>query len=206
MMKRTLFPLVLGATLAATVLLPGCAGEAEAPPPAVGDESEVVSASDAAVVKELEAALGGLETGGGEGDPDPYRVYTLKLPAGKALTPDILVQKLIPKIPGLAGDHAGSTAGYESSTVDVFFEGAEEPNPSEYRGYPSDFAQAKADQKKWNAVRDVVDKRLKNVLALQLGYRGSPQGSIETGAVSLTLAGQTASGLVVAISGIVIWT
>lgn len=206
MTTHRLFPLVLGVTLAAAGLLPGCAGEDDAPPPAVADESDVVSASDAAIVKELEAALGGLETGGGEGDPDPYRVYTLKLPAGKALTPEMLVEKLIPKIPGLAGDHADYTAGYETSTVDGFFEGAEEPNPADYRGDASGLAQAKADQKKWSAVRDVVNKRLKNVIALQLGYRGSPQGSLETGAVSITLAGLTASGRVVAISGIVIWT
>jgi hypothetical protein len=69
----------------------------------------------------------------------------------------------------------------------------------------AEFAAAQATVEKWKALRALVDANLTGVKGYHFGSR-SPGGSLETGAVALTIVGQTPSGRVVILYGITIWT
>src|SRR5262245_53466718 len=93
MLKTLLASVVL--SLAAPLVV-GCA----APPEAVDGASEQALSvpGDVALRRELERAVRGLTTGGGEGDPDPFKVALVELAPSEAMTDAVLLEKLLPKM------------------------------------------------------------------------------------------------------------
>ena len=68
--------------------------------PTADKEAELTS-SEKAAVKEFEAAVVGLMSNGGEGDPSPFKVITVKLGARDTMTNATLAQRIVPRIPEL---------------------------------------------------------------------------------------------------------
>ena len=56
------------------------------------------------------------------------------------------------------------------------------------------------------SVQQLVQAKLTNVKSFDMGYRSSPEGLLEMGAVAHVIVGQTSTGRVIAIWGIDIWT
>lgn len=160
---------------------------------------------DAAITSALQAAIDGLETGGGEGDPDPYKLATADLPATEKLTGDALVQKLLPNLEGFEGTD-DVIPGHDRSNLRDFWRDATRTPVREDFEDDGSFEAAKVAQGKWRKVKAIVESTLVNVQYYHLGYRSYPEGSLETGPVALTLVGRTPKGTVVALYGIVIWT
>ena len=176
----------------AAPLATGCAADAQSQE-AESDESDVVSVSDAQIKRELSAAIAGLETGGGDGDPDPYKLVDFKARKSATILDDTLVLKrILPKmkdvyrsddpIPGL---ESGGTM------TELWADLTAAPNASDYDGDPEGLAAAKAQAAKWASAKSVIEGRLTNLRYLHVGYRGYEGGSLETGAVALTIVGQT---------------
>ncbi|MFO0678774.1 MAG: hypothetical protein U0169_19735 [Polyangiaceae bacterium] len=161
---------------------------------------------DAAVIAELAKSLDGLATGGGEGDPDPYKVLAVDLAAGEKLEGKTLLTRLLPKLEGFDGMADDLVPGFDTDDIAEFWSDATATPARADFDTDEDFDAAKLDAKKWKNVKAVVDAKLTNVQAFHLGYRSSPTSSLETGPVAVTLVGQLPSGKVVAIYGIVIWT
>lgn len=192
-------------------LTAGCAVDTEAPV-AESDEAAVVTATDAQMKKEIQDAIAGLETelGGGEADPEPYQLVDAKPRRGEKFDDAFVLKRLMPKMQGLDHDRkdsnmvpgldAGDDMNAEWDRLTA------EPDADDYQGDAEGLAAAKAGAAKWRAVKAVMTKHLTNIRSMNVGYRLRPGGSLETGAVALMIAGQTASGYVIAIYGIVIWT
>jgi hypothetical protein len=181
----------------------GCVDEPDRSPDV--EEADVLSSSDAAIEKEIGGAIVGLETSGGEGEPDPYKVTHLRLRTTEKMTDEVLLRRLLPKLRGVARDDDPIAGLDETPITSAWAELTAEPNAS-YVQDASVLAKARATAKKWREVKDVVDRTLTNVRYVDMGYRGSPGGSLETGAVAHVIVGQTTSGRVIAIWGIDIWT
>lgn len=170
----------------------GCAADSSAPVEA-GEEADVVSSSDAKLKKELGELIAGLETGGGEGDPDPYKVIDYRPKSGEKLDDATLYKRLLPKmLPGRTGEGEA-------------FPGMQErPIADEWKDLTADEDPARA--KKWKEVKKFFDANLKGSRALVLGWASSEGGSIETGEVAQVIVGVTASGRIIAIWGVDVWT
>jgi len=160
---------------------------------------------DAAITSALRAAIGGLETGGGEGDPDPYKLATAELAPGEKLTGDALLQKLLPSLEGFEGTD-DVIPGHDRSNLRDFWRGATRTPVREDFEDDASFEAGKVAAGKWRKVKAIVESTLVNVQYYHLGYRSYPEGSLETGPVALTLVGRTPRGTLVALYGIVIWT
>lgn len=204
-MKKTLSRSLVALLLAAAPLAAGCSS-AEPDTQSPGDEQEVVASPDVAVVRALENALVGLETGGGEGDPDAYEVLAVKLARGEAFDDAMLLGKLLPKmiapedgsdyIPGL--DEHDATEAWSEVTA--------EPDPADFDGDDEALEHARAQAAGWTKVKAIFDNRLTGVRRVDLGYRSSPDSSLETGEVAHVFVGRTSTGQIVAVWGIDIWT
>jgi len=172
----------------------GCAAPTESSEaPADSDESEVKASNDAKLEKELGALIDGLETGGGEGDADPYKVLGYRPKSGEKFDDALLLKRLLPEMIPASLDEEECFANFQ-----------ERPAADEWADLTSDEDPALA--AKWKAVKKFFDKNMKNVRTVTLGWAMQPDGSIETGAVAQVIVGQTASGRVIAIWGIDIWT
>ena len=161
---------------------------------------------DAAVVSDLAKSLDGLATGGGEGDPDPYKVITVDLAAGERLEGKTLLTRLLPKLEGFEGMDDDLIPGFDADDIQEFWKDTTSAPKRADFDTDEDFDAAKIDAAKWTKVKAIVDAKLTNVQAFHMGFRHSPDSSLETGPVAVTLVGQLPSGKVVAIYGIVIWT
>lgn len=197
--------LALLATLA--LLLPtACAADDGGTPatPEAADEQDIVSSPDALLLADLRSASKGLFIPGSEGDDDPVKVYSLRLRAGESPTPEILVERAHKKLQGLAEDGGSDyTRSYDESDASGWYQD-EAPVRADFET-DAEFAAAQATVEKWKALRALVDANLTGVKGYHFGWR-SPGGSLETGAVALTIVGQTPSGRVVILYGITIWT
>ena len=170
-------------------------------------EQDVVSTPDAQVLAELRAASQGLFISGSEGDDDPVKVYSLRLRKGESVTPEILVERAHKRLRGLASeeDNGGEyVRGFDESTVEGWFQD-DAPVREDYET-DAEFAVAQANVAKWAKLKTLVESKLTNLKGYHFGWRYGKDGSLETGAVALTIVGQTASGRVVILYGITIWT
>jgi len=203
-MKTTRTALLLLSLVLAAPFATGCAADATTDVEQ-GDE-DLVKSGDAAILRAINDAVSGLETGGGEGDADPYRVTDVKLAKSEAMTDKVLLDKLLPKLPGFEGVDGDVIPGLDPTPIaKAWAMNTEDPNPKDYDD-ASELAKARADAKQWLRVKAVFDKYLTDVKYFDMGYRASPKGSLETGAVAHVFVGRTASGRIIAISGIDIWT
>ncbi len=197
--------LLAGAVVLAPLAV-GCSGATSSDAnAAAGDEADVVTQTDAALKKELADAIVGLETGGGEGDADPYKLTDLKLAKNEEMTNDVLLKKLLPKLTGVARTDDPIPGLDETPIAKAWEDYLAEPKPADFDD-PADLAKAKEGAAKWRKVKQIVDAKLHNVKYFDMGYRGSANGSLETGAVAHVIVGQSATGRVFAIWGIDIWT
>lgn len=181
----------------------GCADDSAAP--AESDEADVVTASDTALKKEIGDAIAGLETGGGEGDPDPYKVADVKLRRGETMTDDVLLKRLLPKLTGVARNDDPIPGLDPTPIAKAWADYTAAPRPEDYET-AEELNAAKAAVEKWKNVKKIFDTKLTNVKYFDMGYRSSPQGSLETGAVAHVFVGQSPTGRIIAIWGIDIWT
>lgn len=176
--------------VAAFLSLSACAAPVDSSP-AAADEAEIKTSSDVKLEKQLEGLLDGLETGGGEGDADPYKVLGYRPKSGEAFDDDLLLTRLLPKmIP---------------ASEEAYANFQERPAADEWKDLIDDADDAQTADK-WKVVKKFFDKNLTNVRTVTLGWAMEPKGSIETGAVAQVIVGQTASGRVIAIWGVDIWT
>jgi hypothetical protein len=180
----------------------GCA--ADASPAEASEAQEVVAGTDAALKREIAAAIVGLETGGGEGDPDPYKLVDLKLSRGESMTDDVLLARLLPKM--MPTDDAEAIPGLDPEPVASAWVGVTaEPTPDDFEDV-KELEAAKQTALKWRKVKQIFDAKLTNVKYFDMGYRAFPNGSLETGAVAHVFVGQSSTGRVIAIWGIDIST
>lgn len=98
-------------------------------------------------------------------------------------------------IPGL--DPSDIRATWNDLTAD--------PNPTDYAS-DEELAAAKAEAKQWAEVEALFEGNLQDLRSFVMGYRAYPNSSLETGAVAHVILGRSASGRVIAIYGIDIWT
>ena len=202
-MKLLSFALAASLALFATT---GCATSDGAAEDGVA-EQDIVSTPDAQVLAELRTASKGLFVSGSEGEDDPVKVYSLRLRKGETPTPEILVERAHRRLRGLASEEDGNgeyVRGFEKSDVDGWFE--QDPPVRENYATDAEFANAQATVAKWAEFKSVVESKLTNLKGYHFGWRYGADGSLETGAVALTVVGQTASGRVVILYGITIWT
>lgn len=194
----------VAALLALTTSVVGCQNDEGA---AAAAEDDVITSTDASFKKELAAAIEGLETGGSEGDPDAYEIADFKLRKGETMTEAVLLARLHPKLDGLNHDDASDMiAGLDESPIDEAWKDlTADPSADDFDDDES-FELEKAQVAKWRNVKKLFDTKLTHVKYFDMGYRSSPTGSLETGAVAHVIVGQTASGRVIAIWGIDIWT
>lgn len=204
-MTKTLSRSLVALLLAAAPLAAGCSSsEPDSQQP--GDEQEVVASPDVAVVRALENALVGVETSGSEGDPDAYEVLAIKPSRREAFDDALLLGKLLPQ---MIAPEAGSDLipGLDEHDVaEAWAEVTAEPDPADYEGDDEGLAHARTQASGWRKVKAIFDNRLTGVRRVDLGYRSSPEGSLETGEVAHVFVGQTATGQIVAVWGIDIWT
>jgi hypothetical protein len=182
----------------------GCADDSSEPAPE-SDEADVVTATDTALKKEIGDAIAGLETGGGEGDADPFKVADVKLRRGETMTDDVLLKRLLPKLMGVSRDDDPIPGLDATPIAKAWADYTATPKAEDYET-AEELAAAKAAAEKWKNVKKIFDTKLTNVKYFDMGYRSSPQGSLETGAVAHVFVGQTPTGRIIAIWGIDIWT
>src|SRR5262245_61877733 len=80
----------------------GTTGEVE-PSPSEQAQAELNKNSDASVLAKLEAAVVGLEGGGGEADPNPLQVVRFRLSSREQITDALVLDRVYPKIGELVG-------------------------------------------------------------------------------------------------------
>jgi hypothetical protein len=163
--------------------------------------------SDAEIEAQLGAAIAGLTTGGSEGDPDPYELYVFDLDPGTELTCGFLAPNLIPRMPEFLIEPGDSDYIQDCDVEDLeqfWADVTAEPNADEL--YPEDLPAAQAAAKQWGEVRAFMEQHLQGRGYFLVGYRYGADGSLETGAVSHTIFGRSATGRVFVIAGIDIWT
>ncbi len=188
------------------VSAPTLAGCANNDAPAVeGATDPLTTASDDDLKRELRDAIEGLETDGGEGEPDAYELTDVELARSEALTDDVLLQRLLPKLFG--SGQADGVPGLDPRPIsDAWARYTAEPSRADYEGAPDELEAAKQAAAKWRAVQELFDANLTEVRYVDLGYRASPTGSLETGPVAHVFVGRSSTGRVFAIWGIDIWT
>lgn len=199
--------LILVALAASPLLVAGCAADASSSDPAAaGDEDDVVSASDKQLEQQIRDAVTGLSTSGSEGDPDPYKVVSIKLAKGATTTDDVLLSKILPKLKGLSRSDDTFPGMQDGSKIaDYWKEATAAPKRADF-DTDADFAQAQKDAAQWKKVQDVVTANLHDVRSVTLGYADSRGGSIETGLVAQVIVGILPSGRAIAIYGFDVWT
>ncbi len=196
---------VLVALAASPLFVTGCAADTDAPA-AAGDEEDVVAASDKQIEKEIAAAVNGLKTGGSEGDPDPYKVVSVKLAKGETTTDAILLSKILPKLKGLGREDDTFPGMQDGDAIAKYWaDVTAAPKRADF-DTDEDFAQGKKDAAQWKQVQTVVSARLHDVRSVTLGYANEEGGSIETGLVAQVIVGITPSGRAVVIYGFDVWT
>jgi hypothetical protein len=170
----------------------------------VGNQGQ--TSGDAQLMQDVAAAIAGLETGGGEGDPFPYAVVELDLAAGEELTNQVLLKRLLPKFEGMEHEGVDMIAGLEEYNAAANWASlTATPIRSDYDS-DADYLSALDASQKWTRVKAIFDQKLTGVRSLVMGYRSFEGGSLETGPVAHVIVGRTASGKVIAIYGIDIWT
>lgn len=170
-------------------------------------EQDVVSTPDAQVLAELRAASKGLFIPGSEGDDDPVKVYSLRLRKGESVTPEILLERAHQHLRGLGGDDDNGgdyVRGWDEGDVEGWFQ--QDPPVREDYETDAEFAEAQEAVTQWADFKALVESKLTNLKGYHFGWRYGADGSLETGPVALTVVGQTASGRVVILYGITIWT
>lgn len=162
--------------------------------------------TDEQIEQQLKEVIEGLATGGSEGDPDPYEVYVFELAPEAPLTCEFLTANLIPQMDEfLQEPDEDYIPGCDVEDLEQFWADATaEPNPDDYD--PEDLPAAQAAAKQWAEVRSFMEENLTGGGYYLVGYRYGEDGSLETGAVSHTLFGRSATGRVFVVAGIDIWT
>jgi hypothetical protein len=162
--------------------------------------------TDEQIEEQLAEVIEGLATGGSEGDPDPYEVYVYDLAPETPLTCEFLTTNLIPEMEEfLQEPDEDFIRDCDVEDLEQFWADATaEPNPDEYD--PEELPAVQAAARQWVEVRAFMEENLTGRGYYLVGYRYGADGSLETGAVSHTLFGRSATGRVFVVAGIDIWT
>lgn len=202
-LRRLALVLSLGVTA-----LPACAVEATEGT-ATMTEDELATSTNKRIRAELEAAVTGLESGGGEGDPTPYQVVDFQLGRGESTTDKVLLDKLLPKLGGFEGRDPNESfpgmQGADDNMAQFWSEQTATPQRGDF-STDAEFARAKEQAQKWKKVRAVFEKNLVKVRSVTLGYAMHEGGSIETGVVAQVVVGVTRGGRLFAIYAHDVWT
>jgi hypothetical protein len=186
---------VFGAVLVSALSLGGCAAQVEAPD-AQGEEASEesdLSSSQSQSLKDIRAAVVGLTTSGSEGDPDPFKVTTVKLRAGEKLDEKFLTTRVFPRLRGVYNPEMDRDADFrrafsKSRDAEVFDVFSEDAPASNVRN-----------------LQTIVRRSLTNVQGGELGYSYGRGLNMDSGAVARCIIGQLGNTVVV-IWGIDIWT
>jgi hypothetical protein len=162
---------------------------------------------DTSDMEALRAAIQGLTTRGGEGDPTPYTARYVALPASGLQRPEILAETVGPKLRRLTPRLPnGPRYGYQSYEADLSrFWAAETSAPAS----PVDDSPEAADRRtRMLKLKNVCSARFVEVVRLVVGVRSvaSDSSSIENGLVAPMIVGRLRSGRYVALSGYDVWT
>src|SRR4051812_39428381 len=152
-MKTTRTALLLLSLVLAAPFATGCAADSSAPVESADDD--LVKSGDAAIIRAISDAISGLETGGGEGDADPYRVIDVKLAKSDAMTDKLLLDKLLPKLPGFEGVDGDVIPGLDETPIaKAWALNTEDPDPKQYDD-AKELAKARAEAAQWRRVQAV---------------------------------------------------
>lgn len=200
---------ILALVLAASSLsLGGCAAPTEPESSSEVESEEALTSGDKAIVDDFKKAVQGLESGGGEGDPQQLQVITVKPRSGEGMDFATLTKRIAPKIPNLADvmadEEEGKGASYGFITgrpMKEYWQGKLEVDPD------ADDARAESERvEKWRKVNALSDKHFTKVVNFTMGVTYGDVGQIETGEVAHVLIGKLPSGRLVVIYGIDVWT
>jgi len=203
-MKRAHF---LASLLAISSLsLGGCAATVEPESSSEVASEEALTSGDKAIVAEFKKAVQGIESGGGEGDPQQWEVITVSLRKGDTMKFEALTNRVAPKIPNLSDPSRdesetpiyGFDLGYP---MHEYWEKELAIDP-EAEDMPAERARAT----KMKALKALCESRLTNMVNLTMGRTYEGGDSIETGEVAHTLIGKLPSGKLLVIYGIDVWT
>lgn len=195
----------------------GCASDASAQEPLQTTESAVSEdalRSEARIVADFKRAVVGLESNGGEGDPDPFKVILVQPQQGDTMSFPSLAKRIGPAIPELPNDYCEDEApvpcvpnyGFQSGTTmsQYWAEKTAAPNPADYVGDAAGLRAERAKVQKYLKLKTLVAQNLRTPINLTIGVQA--YGSIENGAVAQVLVGKLPSGKLLVIYGIDIWT
>jgi hypothetical protein len=163
--------------------------------------------TDEQIEAQLEVLLEGLTTEGSEGDPDLYEVYVFDLEPETPLTCGFLAPKLIAQMEEflIEPDDPEFTQDCDVESLKQFWaDSMAEPNADEV--LPEDLEAARAAAQRWAEVRAFVEAHLHDRGYFLVGYRFRKDGTLETGAVSHTIFGRSATGRVFVIAGVDFWS
>ena len=169
--------------------------------------------SSRATLKAFRDALIGIESGGGEGDPVPYRALLVDWKAGDPWNADTLSKRIGPHIRELGELREGDPKyGYQGGgRIAEFWHDRTTVDEADLRAQdksPEDIKKAKQVAAKWAKLKVLCDAKLTDVREIVIGVRSmaNTPSSIENGAVAPTLVGKLPNGKVVVMYGIDIWT
>lgn len=160
------------------------------------------SLSDTAIKEQISTAIVGLQSGGGEGEPTPYKMVEVDADTSTVMTDELLLKQLLPQLEGTSPEQG--IPGIEEGGFS-FENLTKAPVRSEYES-DGEYAQAVKEAKQWKAVKAIFTQNLVQVKFVDMGYRYSENSSLETGAVAHVILGRTETGLIIAIYAIDIWT
>jgi hypothetical protein len=162
---------------------------------------------DASDMAALRAAIRGLTTRGGEGDPTPYTARYVALPANSLQSPETMAEKIGPKLRRLSPRLPNAPRyGYQSYEADLSrFWAAESSAPASLADDSPEAADRRA---RMLRLKNVCSARFVEVVRLVVGVRSvaGDSSSIENGLVAPVIVGRLRSGRYVALSGYDVWT
>lgn len=182
----------------------GCANDDASSPDVAAGEQQFSTSADQSLREKIAAAIVNLETGGGEGDPDPYKLAEIELAPGEEMTNELLLVRLLPKMIEPFDDYVPGLEEYPVEQMWASY--TAEPNPADYDD-PEELDTDRQKAASWREVQRLFESELMNVKYFDMGYSSSPGWSLETGEVAHVFVGQSVrTGRIFAVWGIDVWT
>jgi hypothetical protein len=177
-------------------------GSSDPPDPSAEQTEEDLTTQQE--LKPFRDALQGISSRGSEGDPVAYRAIMITLQPGDVWNAETLAARIGPRISRIR--QSGAVYGYQgyatgSRAMSAYW--AQQTKPQD----PADPIEVRrAAQMK--ALQKLCGEKLTRVTSMVVGVRSTPAdaSSIENGAVAPLIVGKLASGKLVVMYGIDIWT
>ncbi len=205
MTRSTIIAMILSAS---TLFAVGCAAPVGTEQESAEVQSEeALTSGDKAIVNEFKKAVVGLESGGGEGDPQPFEVITVSLRKGDTMNFQTLAVRVGKKIPNLTNpDRDSEEDGYGFQTGYPMSKYWENELTVQTDLEPEQMPAERARAAKMKSLKALCDAKLTNMVNLTLGRTYEGGDSIETGEVAHVLIGKLPSGKLLVIYGVDVWT